>query len=232
MFKPQTLRQAARAASRTYLPASSSRTTAQNLPRQVRWISSTPNRSSEGSKDDPFRSATTAAKESEKEPHEGSFSRTDREVSFEYPDEENFPRSHIMQGRGGMHLRRTLPSFSLEGKVAVVTGGARGLGLVMGQACVLSGADLAIVDMNSKAPLPNSPASTKHMLTASQRKKATARPQKWWRTSRKRTRAPKNTTARNFQVERNPASFAHPRSRRITPTSRIRIQCTQRSRTS
>ena len=46
-------------------------------------------------------------------------------------------------------MKRTLPSFSLEGRTAVVTGGARGLGLVMGQALIHSGADLAIVDMNS-----------------------------------------------------------------------------------
>ena len=31
-----------------------------------------------------------------------------------------------------------------------MTGGARGLGLVMSQACVISGADVAIVDLNSK----------------------------------------------------------------------------------
>lgn len=34
--------------------------------------------------------------------------------------------------------------------MAVVTGGARGLGLVMSQACVISGADVAIVDLNSQ----------------------------------------------------------------------------------
>jgi NAD(P)-dependent dehydrogenase (short-subunit alcohol dehydrogenase family) len=45
---------------------------------------------------------------------------------------------------------RTLASFSLEDKVGVVTGGARGLGLVMSQAMVVSGADVAIVDMNSE----------------------------------------------------------------------------------
>jgi NAD(P)-dependent dehydrogenase (short-subunit alcohol dehydrogenase family) len=42
-----------------------------------------------------------------------------------------------------------LASFSLEGRVAVITGGARGLGLVMTQALVISGADVAIVDLNS-----------------------------------------------------------------------------------
>jgi D-arabinitol 2-dehydrogenase len=38
----------------------------------------------------------------------------------------------------------------MEGRVAVVTGGARGLGLVMAQALVTSGADVAIVDMNKE----------------------------------------------------------------------------------
>jgi D-arabinitol 2-dehydrogenase len=51
-------------------------------------------------------------------------------------------------GRGGVHALRTLAAFSMEGKTAVVTGGARGLGLVMAQALVTSGADVAIVDMN------------------------------------------------------------------------------------
>lgn len=41
----------------------------------------------------------------------------------------------------------------MEGKVAVVTGGARGLGLVMAQALVTSGADVAIVDMNREEGL-------------------------------------------------------------------------------
>ncbi|KAK3906566.1 gluconate 5-dehydrogenase, partial [Staphylotrichum tortipilum] len=42
----------------------------------------------------------------------------------------------------------TLATFSLQGKVGVVTGGAGGLGLVMGRGMVASGADLAIVDLN------------------------------------------------------------------------------------
>ena len=83
--------------------------------------------------------------------HEGSFSRTDDQVSFKYPDEGNFSPSQLVQGRGGAHHKRTLASFSLENRVAVVTGGARGLGLVMGQALVASGADLAIVDLNSQS---------------------------------------------------------------------------------
>lgn len=43
----------------------------------------------------------------------------------------------------------TLPTFSLENRVVVITGGASGLGLVMGKGVVDSGAHLAIVDINS-----------------------------------------------------------------------------------
>ena len=82
--------------------------------------------------------------------HEGSFSRTDNKVTIEYPEEHELPPSTPVQGRGGLHFKRTLASFTLEGKVVVVTGGARGLGLVMSQAAVISGADVAIVDLNSE----------------------------------------------------------------------------------
>lgn len=46
-------------------------------------------------------------------------------------------------GGGGAHGLPPLATFSLQGRVGVVTGGARGLGLVMGQGMVVSGADLA-----------------------------------------------------------------------------------------
>ncbi|KAF3907788.1 hypothetical protein ABW21_db0203126 [Orbilia brochopaga] len=46
------------------------------------------------------------------------------------------------------HRKRTLPIFSLEGKTCVVTGGARGLGYIMSQAFVESGANVAIIDLN------------------------------------------------------------------------------------
>ena len=81
--------------------------------------------------------------------HEGQHSRTDNTIRVEYPEEKDLPRQQPVQGRGGMHFKRTLASFSLENRVGVVTGGARGLGLVMGQALVVSGADVAIVDLNS-----------------------------------------------------------------------------------
>jgi len=81
-------------------------------------------------------------------PVPGGFARTDDNITVEYPEEGELPSSVPIQGRGGMHMKRTLASFSLEDKVGVVTGGARGLGLVMGQGMVISGANLAIVDMN------------------------------------------------------------------------------------
>ena len=84
------------------------------------------------------------------EKHEGSFGRTDNTIKIAHPEEADHPPSKPVQGRGGLHFKRTLASFTLEGRVAVVTGGARGLGLVMSQACVISGADVAIVDLNSK----------------------------------------------------------------------------------
>ena len=85
--------------------------------------------------------------------HEGTMARTSDTVRVEYPEESKLPRSAPVQGRGGVHNKRTLASFSLEGRVAVITGGARGLGLVMSQALVISGADVAIVDLNSMSVL-------------------------------------------------------------------------------
>lgn len=84
--------------------------------------------------------------------HEGQFSRTDKRIRVEYPEEEDLPSSQPVQGRGGFHFKRTLSTFSLEERVGVVTGGARGLGLVMSQALVISGANVAIVDLNSMLP--------------------------------------------------------------------------------
>lgn len=88
----------------------------------------------------------------EKGEHVGSFSRTDDTIEIPF-DEKAVPKQEPVQGRGGFHFQRTLASFSLEGKTALVTGGARGLGLVMAQALVVSGADVAIVDLNSASQL-------------------------------------------------------------------------------
>lgn len=120
----------------------------------VRTLSSTASRSlritsHRRDTNDPYHKASTEAVGTSAGPHEGSASRTDRDIVVEYPPEEEFPRERPLRGRGGIQYVRTLPTFSLEGRTAVVTGGARGLGLVMGQALVSSGADLAIVDLNS-----------------------------------------------------------------------------------
>lgn len=80
----------------------------------------------------------------------GEYSRTDDKIRVQYPEDKDLRKSGPAQGRGG--IKRTLASFSLEDKVAVVTGGARGLGLVMSQGLVTSGASVAIVDLNSLSP--------------------------------------------------------------------------------
>ncbi|OQO07196.1 hypothetical protein B0A48_07766 [Cryoendolithus antarcticus] len=82
--------------------------------------------------------------------HEGRHSRTDKTYRFEQPEEHELPQSKPVQGRGGMHFKRTLASFTLQDRVGVVTGGARGLGLVMSQALIVSGSDVAIVDLNKE----------------------------------------------------------------------------------
>jgi D-arabinitol 2-dehydrogenase len=103
-------------------------------------------------------------------PPKRSYSRTDAGVRVEYPEHHELPASKPLIGQGGQFSKPTLASLSLEGKTIIMTGGARGLGLVMGQGIVFSGADLAIVDLNSKNSLPSFPASinelqrTKHSL--------------------------------------------------------------------
>ncbi|KAL1970983.1 hypothetical protein VTN77DRAFT_2817 [Rasamsonia byssochlamydoides] len=138
MFKPSVARQALRAVNKaTSRPTAIRGASRPSLATNTRCISSSSSRLQDDSKN---ASA----------PHEGSYARTDESVVIEYPKDEEVPRSPIVQGRGGMHFKRTLATFSLENKVSVVTGGARGLGLVMGQALVASGSDLAIVDLNKE----------------------------------------------------------------------------------
>lgn len=81
----------------------------------------------------------------------GSYSRTDSDIEIEHPEEHELPSSKPVLRTGGQFVKPTLPSFSLDGNVGVVTGGARGLGLVMAQGMVFSGADVALVDMNSSS---------------------------------------------------------------------------------
>ncbi|KAL6249966.1 hypothetical protein RBB50_002267 [Rhinocladiella similis] len=143
------LRNAAQGALRTKPASKSTRQSFRPISTtNSQFISNTPRRRDPS---DPYHKASTEAVGQSAGPHEGSASRTDKEIVVEYPDDEkDLPPERPLRGRGGVHFVRTLPTFSLEGRTAIVTGGARGLGLVMGQALVSSGADLAIVDMNKE----------------------------------------------------------------------------------
>lgn len=149
MFKPTVGRQIFKAinASHAALAATSRPTTGSF----IRPLSYTATRATkkDDPKLDPNLAATTKAPEGASGEHEGQFARTDENVQIPYPPDSEMPAQPVVQGRGGMHFKRTLAQFSLENKVSMVTGGARGLGLVMAQALVASGSDLAIVDLNS-----------------------------------------------------------------------------------
>nr|POF22309.1 d-arabinitol 2-dehydrogenase [ribulose-forming] [Quercus suber] len=155
MFKSGLARQIARATSSSASSSSTLHTptftAAARLPtvaaRTFTRASALKEKSNDGSDEDRHAEYSTAGKPGAFE-HEGQFSRTDNRITIEHPPEEEYPFAKPVQGRGGFHFKRTLASFSLEGRVGVVTGGARGLGLVMSQALVISGADVAIVDLN------------------------------------------------------------------------------------
>ncbi|KAL4925763.1 putative D-arabinitol dehydrogenase ArbD [Aspergillus undulatus] len=144
MFRPSNFRQTVRAINQNTRPAVLAAT-----PRPfIRPLTTTVPRFQKDDKLDDLEKATTRAPEGAAGEHEGKYARTDESVVIEYPDDKNMPPSPVVQGRGGMHFKRTLAQFSLENRVTLVTGGARGLGLVMAQGIVASGSDLAIVDLN------------------------------------------------------------------------------------
>ena len=146
MFRSQLLRQVARA-TQVQAPRATFRAT-QPATSFIRQFTNTPCRLDKEPYKDEIDAATTMGEPGESGDHEGQYARTGENIRVEYPEEDDLPPSQPVQGRGGFHFKRTLASFSLEGRVGVVTGGARGLGLVMAQALVTSGADVAIVDMN------------------------------------------------------------------------------------
>lgn len=151
MARQQLLRTVVRALPRQ--PCTQASLRASITPAQRYISSSTPKAvsSSQGrrNKNDPLHKSSSATLGQPGYDHEGSQARTDDSIVVEYP-EGDLPPEPALQGRGGPHLKRTLAQFSLEGRTAVITGGARGLGLVMAQSMVASGADVAIVDLNSK----------------------------------------------------------------------------------
>lgn len=144
MFKVQLARQVTRAA-RVQAPRAALRPAVSPF----RPFTSSVSRFDKTSGED-HDAASSSAAAGESGDHEGQFARTREDIVVEYPEEKDLPPSQPVQGRGGFHFKRTLATFSMEGKTAIVTGGARGLGLVMAQALVTSGADVAIVDMNKE----------------------------------------------------------------------------------
>lgn len=151
MFNRTVTRSAAKAFNSTAHPAALAAVSRPAASSFVRPLSSTSIRANkdDDSKKDPLLSATDKAPKGASGDHEGLFARTDESVQIPYPPDSEMPAQPVVQGRGGMHFKRTLAQFSLENKVSMVTGGARGLGLVMAQGLVASGSDLAIVDLNS-----------------------------------------------------------------------------------
>ena len=71
-------------------------------------------------------------------------------IEIPYPEQNLEGVGHSTTGgRVGPHTQRTLASFSMEGKVCVVTGAARGLGNLIARTFVESGANqVAILDLN------------------------------------------------------------------------------------
>jgi D-arabinitol 2-dehydrogenase len=98
----------------------------------------------------PFRSThykASPSDEARSSSKSAQAARTDKTHAFKYPDGDVQASGHPISGT---RRKPTLASFSLEGKTAVVTGGARGLGLVMAQGMLMSGADIALVDLNGR----------------------------------------------------------------------------------
>lgn len=151
MFNRTIARSAAKAFTSTNRPAALAAISRPVASSITRPLSSTAIRANKDDdlKNDPLLSATDKAPQGAAGDNEGRFARTDESVQIPYPEDSEMPAQPVVQGRGGMHFKRTLAQFSLENKVSMVTGGARGLGLVMAQGLVASGSDLAIVDLNS-----------------------------------------------------------------------------------
>ncbi|KAF2673508.1 D-arabinitol 2-dehydrogenase [Microthyrium microscopicum] len=93
-----------------------------------------------------FRSFTTTTQLAKQTPNSGSHGQTDDSIKIKYPSSQ--PSSTPTSDTTQTHSKPTLPSFSMADKTAIITGGARGLGLVMAQALMTSGANIAIVDLN------------------------------------------------------------------------------------
>ncbi|OCF33268.1 d-arabinitol 2-dehydrogenase [Kwoniella heveanensis CBS 569] len=76
----------------------------------------------------------------------------DETITFEHPKKWGKHPGHDMtKGDFGRHTKRTLASFSMDGKVCLVTGAARGLGNMMARTFVESGANaIVLVDLKKE----------------------------------------------------------------------------------
>ncbi|WVQ85598.1 hypothetical protein IAT38_007764 [Cryptococcus sp. DSM 104549] len=77
----------------------------------------------------------------------------DETFTFEHPKKwsDKHPGHDMQTGDFGRHTKRTLASFSMEGKVCLVTGAARGLGNMMARTFVESGANaIVLVDIKKE----------------------------------------------------------------------------------
>lgn len=191
MFRPTIVRQALNALNASARPSAFAASSSSLRPSFVRLLSSSVPRTKDNKKDPKngfLESATTKAPQGASGEQEGKYARTDEDIVIPYPDDAHMPAQPIVQGRGGMHFKRTLAQFSLENKVTVVTGGARGLGLVMAQAIVASGSDIAIVDLNSMF-LTIDGYLRRAMANTWQRRRRRLKLRSWWTYSGGRTLA-------------------------------------------
>jgi len=229
--RQQLLRAATKATAAPHLTRSAVQS---SLPSRTRALSTSTPRFITPSKeqrnqDDPFHKSSSATLGRPGYDHEGSQARTDNTIVVEYP-EESFPPEPTVQGRGGPHLRRTLASFSLEGRVGVITGGARGLGLVMAQSMVASGADIAIVDLNSTSFYVFNPPPP---ANKNEQKKKPSLPQKQSSSnSRKTIPTRRPMIEQSLPPLRKKESSASPTSQPTTATSQTQPQSRPRSPTS
>lgn len=188
MFRPSITRQAIKALNTSTRPSVFASSSSSLRLTFVRLLSSSIPRTKDNKKDPKngfLESATTKARQGASGEQEGKYARTDEDIVIPYPDDAHMPAQPIVQGRGGMHFKRTLAQFSLENKVTVVTGGARGLGLVMAQAIVASGSDIAIVDLNSMFMAGAEIGGSNNW----QRRRQKPRLRSWWTHSEERTLA-------------------------------------------
>ncbi|GAA6017623.1 hypothetical protein JCM10207_001227 [Rhodosporidiobolus poonsookiae] len=103
------------------------------------------------------RSIASTPQVLEPESQEPSHAAIKEDIVQPYPEESEFKKGdlgHSMEGPDvdvGRHTRRTLASFSMTGKVCVVTGAARGLGNLFARTFAESGSNaVAILDLDGK----------------------------------------------------------------------------------